>query len=75
MLQYGLIKVWYTTIDKGTLGWNIFGWVHFFTNFTDLRYVKTGLLIIGKIVNIILGPIERRDTRGSAYTVVFQKEK
>ena len=75
MRSCGLKTVWSTTTDKGTLGWNIFGWEHFFAHISDLRYVKTGLVFIGKIVNIILGPIERRNTRGSAYTAVFQKEK
>jgi hypothetical protein len=75
MQSYGLKTLWYTTTDKGTLGWNIFGWEHFFTNFTNLRYIKSGLAIIGKIANILFGPIERRGTRGSAYTAVFQKEK
>ena len=71
----GLRQVWSTTVDKGTLGWNTFGWVYFFTNFTNLRYIKTGLAIIGRITSIILGPIERMKGLGSAYTVVFQKEK
>jgi 2-polyprenyl-3-methyl-5-hydroxy-6-metoxy-1,4-benzoquinol methylase len=75
MLSLGLRPIWSSTTDNGTLGWNIFGWVHFFTNITNLRYIKTGLAIIGRITSIILGPIERLKGLGSAYTVVFQKEK
>lgn len=75
MSSLGLRCIWSTTVDKGTLGWNSFGWVYFFSNFTNLRFIKTGLAIIGRIVSIILEPIERINGLGSAYTVVFQKEK
>ncbi len=75
MLSLGLKPVWSTTKDTGTLGWNTFGWIYFFTNFTNLRYIRTGLAIIGRITSIILGPIERMKGLGSAYTVVYQKER
>jgi len=75
MQSYGLKTVWSTTTDKGTLGWNLFGWMHFFAHMTELRYIKTALVTVSKIVSIILGPIERMKGLGSAYTVVFQKEK
>jgi 2-polyprenyl-3-methyl-5-hydroxy-6-metoxy-1,4-benzoquinol methylase len=74
MLSLELKPVWSTTTDKGTLGWNTFGWMYFFTNFTNLRFIKTELAIIGRIMSIILGPIERMKGLGSAYTVVYQKE-
>ena len=75
MQSLGLKPVWSTTTDVGTLGWNIFGWIYFFSNFTNLRYLKTGLTMIGRIVSIILKPIERLNGFGSAYTIVFHKEK
>jgi 2-polyprenyl-3-methyl-5-hydroxy-6-metoxy-1,4-benzoquinol methylase len=75
MMAFGMIPIWSTTKDQGTLGWNAFGWVRFFNNLTDLRYVKTGLDIAGKLMSIILGPLERMDGLGSAYTVVFRKEQ
>ena len=61
MQSLGLKTVWSTTTDEGTLGWNTFGWVYFFTNFTNLRYTKTGLGIIGRIMSLILSPIERHE--------------
>ncbi len=75
LLSLGLRPVWSTTTDRGTLGWNTFGWVQFLTNFTNLRYFKTGLAIIGRLISIILGPVERMNGLGSAYTGVYQKGK
>jgi 2-polyprenyl-3-methyl-5-hydroxy-6-metoxy-1,4-benzoquinol methylase len=75
MLSLGLKNIWSSTNDKGTLGWNTFGWMYFFTNITNLRYIRTGLAILGRIMSIVMGPIERMNGRGSAYTVVYQKEK
>jgi len=74
-LSLGLKPIWSTTKDIGTLGWNAFGWVYFFTNFSKLRYIKTRLASIGKIMSIILSPIERMRDLGSAYTVVYKKEE
>ena len=75
MQSYGLIKVWSSTTDKGTLGWNTFGWVYFLTNLSNSRYGKTMLALIGRIVSILLAPIERMKGLGSAYTVVYRREK
>jgi 2-polyprenyl-3-methyl-5-hydroxy-6-metoxy-1,4-benzoquinol methylase len=75
MLSFGLKPLWSTTTDKGTLGWNTFGWMYFFTNITNRRYIRTGLGIVGRILSHILSPIERINGLGSAYTVVFRKEQ
>jgi hypothetical protein len=75
MTALGMKQIWSTTKDHGTLGWNAFGWVHFFNNITSLRYVKNGLDIAGKLTSIVLGPLERMDSLGSAFTVVFKKEQ
>jgi len=75
MQSLGLNTVWSTTTDVGTLGWNAFGWEYFFGNFTNLRYVKTWLAFMGRLLSILLGPIERMKGLGSAYTVVYQREK
>ncbi len=74
----GLETVWTTTTDKGALGWNLFGWQYFFANFVnahDGSVLKRGLRFAGKIVSKLVGPIERRDGLGSAYTAVFRKEE
>lgn len=74
MQSLGFKAVWSTTIDQGTLGWNMFGWMYLFSNVTSLCYIKTGLAIIGRIVSRLLSPIERMNRLGSAYTIIFQKE-
>ena len=75
LLSLGFKPVLSTTKDQGTLGWNTFGWIYFFANFTNSPYIKSRLGIFGNIVSIIMGPLERINGFGSAYTVVFQKDK
>lgn len=75
MLSLGLKSVWSTSSDKGTLECNTFGWVYFFLHLTNLHMIKILSGIIGRKVSIMLRPIERMNDRGSAYTVVFQKER
>jgi SAM-dependent methyltransferase len=70
----GLTAVWATTTDKGTLGWNIFGWEVFFANISNQRLIKRRFSKLGKLISKIVRPIERMTDRGSAYTAVFKKE-
>lgn len=62
-----------TTTDKGSLGWNTFGWEFFFTNLSSNRQVKRALRLIGRFASLLFSPIERMEGKGSAYTVVFRK--
>lgn len=62
-----------TTTDKGSLGWNTFGWEFFFTNLSSNRQTKRVLRLIGRFASLLLGPIERMEGKGSAYTMVFRK--
>lgn len=71
----GLTPVWSTTNDKGALGWNGFGWITFFSNLSSSGSTSRILNIIGRIVSIVMSPADRREGRGSAYTVVFRKER
>ncbi|MFZ2959387.1 MAG: methyltransferase domain-containing protein [Candidatus Ozemobacteraceae bacterium] len=71
----GFKTVLLTTTDKGSLGWNGFGWEQFFSNFCSLRYINRILRMIGRVVSIVMKPIERVEGRGSAYTLVLKKEK
>ncbi len=75
MKRRGLETLWTTTSDKGTLGWNVFGWQFFLINLfrTGNRYLARALRLAGKIIGKFFSPIERRDGLGSAYTVVFKK--
>lgn len=64
---------WYSTKDKGAMGWNVFGWVKFFSGFSDNKYLKFALSKIGILVAFVLSPIEQMDRNGSTYTMVFRK--
>lgn len=71
----GLKCVFLTTTDKGSLGWNSFGWAVSFNNFFRGRFVRYAARYAGRIFTKLLIPIERGGLRGSAYTAVFQKER
>jgi len=73
--QLGMIPLFVTTTDRGSLGWNYFGWAMSLANFSSIRNVSKGLRLAGSIVGRILAPIERAEGRGSAYTAVFRKER
>ena len=62
-----------TTTDKGSLGWNTFGWEFFFANLSSQSYIKKALRLAGRLVSLLFSPIERMEGRGSAYTMVFRK--
>ena len=62
-----------TTRDEGSLGWNTFGWEFFFGNLSSHKHVKRVLNRIGRLAAWILAPIESREGKGSAYTMVFKK--
>lgn len=63
-----------TTTDRGSIGWNTFGWEFFFSNLTSQVHIKRALRMVGKLVSLLLGPLERREGMGSAYTLIFRKE-
>ena len=63
-----------TTTDKGSIGWNIFGWEFFFTNFSSNSFIKRVLRLIGRLTSILFGPIENIEYKGSAYTIIFRKK-
>jgi 2-polyprenyl-3-methyl-5-hydroxy-6-metoxy-1,4-benzoquinol methylase len=69
----GLKPIWSTTTDKGSFGWNSFGWINFFVNFSWSPIASRILKLIGEIVSIIMRPMDRREGHGSAYTLVFRK--
>jgi 2-polyprenyl-3-methyl-5-hydroxy-6-metoxy-1,4-benzoquinol methylase len=75
MESLGLRTVLFTTTDKGSLGWNIFGWEFFLANLCSLPGIRQGLRVLGKIVGVVMSPIERVEGKGSACTLVFRKEK
>ncbi|MDO8412819.1 MAG: hypothetical protein Q7S51_03395, partial [Gallionellaceae bacterium] len=63
-----------TTTDRGSLGWNTFGWEYFFANWSSQPLLKKALRLTGRFISLLFSPIERMEGRGSAYTVVFRKD-
>lgn len=70
----GLECVFLTTKDRGSLGWNSFGWTVSLKNFFKYQPFKYVAHLAGRLLTQVLIPIERSGRRGSAYTVVFQKK-
>lgn len=62
-----------TTTDRGSIGWNTFGWEFFFANLTSQSFIKKILRRVGRLVGFILGGFENKEGKGCAYTVVFRK--
>lgn len=73
MEHLGMKTEWVTTRDKGSLGWNTFGWEFLFSNLSSHRHLKRVLHRVGRLVAWLLSPIERLEGKGSAYTMVFKK--
>lgn len=73
MASLGMKSEFVTTRDVGGLGWNIFGWEFFFGNLCSVPYINRALRLVGRFVGGVLGPLERREGIGSAYTAVFRK--
>jgi hypothetical protein len=70
----GLKRSLFTTTDKGSLGWNSFGWEQFLANLCHVRYITTILRMIGRPVSFIMQRFEKTEGKGSAYTLIFKKE-
>lgn len=73
MGKLGMRLEWVTTTDEGSLGWNTFGWEFFFSNLSSNKQIKRVLHRVGRLVAWFMAPIERREGKGSAYTMVFKK--
>ncbi len=73
MLQSKINLVFKTTSDSDSLGWNSFGWCWSLANLTTQPVLKKALFTLGRVITKIMQPIERRGTRGSTYTLVFQR--
>lgn len=75
MESLGFKTAFFTTTDKGSLGWNRFGWEHFFSNLCSLKLINITLKLIGRVVSVLTSPIEDIEGKGSAYTLIFVKER
>jgi SAM-dependent methyltransferase len=62
-----------TTRDPGSLGWNRFGWEHTLMNRFAGRAPRRVAAKVGRLLAAALYPLESREGRGAAYTIVLQK--
>lgn len=73
MATLGLAIELVTTTDEGGLGWNYFGWDYFFSNLCMYAKINRILRKFGRMVARLVGPIEKKEGKGSAYTMIFRK--
>lgn len=73
MATLGMTVELVTTTDEGGLGWNVFGWEYFFSNLCGRPRINRILRKIGRMVARLVGTIEKKEGKGSAYTMVFRK--
>ncbi|MGO9956929.1 MAG: methyltransferase domain-containing protein [Solirubrobacteraceae bacterium] len=71
--ELGLEAVLLTTLDAGTLAWNHFGWRESLAGFAQGRYVRFGLRLLGSLLARAMAPLDRRELRGSTYTLVLRR--
>ena len=62
-----------TTNDQGGIDQNAFGWKYFFRRKISHGNMRKALSKVGRLAAWMLGPIERIEGKGSAYTMVFRK--
>lgn len=73
MEQLGMKVEWITTGDEGSVRCNVGGWELSFINLSSYRYIKQILHRIGRLAAWLFAPLERREGKGSAYTMVFKR--
>ena len=73
MQTLGLSSLLLTTTDKGSIGWNSFGWSASLKNFFTNPAVRSTAHFAGRALAKLFIPVERSGWRGSAYTAIFQK--
>jgi SAM-dependent methyltransferase len=75
MRKSGFTAVYMTMTDPGGIGWNMFGWQYSLSNFARLGFIKNVLFLVGAVLARIMAPFEVNDYAGSAYTLIFRKER
>ena len=69
----GLQPAWMSTDDEGARGWNQFGWEQALSNLATSQKAKQRLRGLGRWIARRAERWDRREGRGSAYTVIFRK--
>ena len=69
----GLETALVTTRDKGSLGWNGFGWEYTLMNRFRSGFARRVAALAGRVTAVAAYPLEAREGQGAAYTVVLRK--
>jgi len=69
----GLECILLTTRDKGSLGWNVFGWEYSFMNMFRRPLLRRFAFLVGRLTALVLRAFDNREGNGAAYTIVFRK--
>ena len=75
MRRAGFSAARITMIDSGGIGWNKFGWQYSLKNLSQSDFLKGFLFVLGSVLARIMTPFEENDRAGTAYTIVFTKER
>lgn len=75
LARLGLQPKLVTATDRGSLGWNMFGWQFSLANLLRLRPLTRVARIAGSLVTWLLIPFERTGLNGSAYTLIMGKDQ
>src|ERR1700687_6428 len=71
--EFGLEKVYLTSDDSDARSWNRFGWQRLLMNRFTANFMQRVMFVLGYAVSIVMAPFDRKDFRGSAYTIIFRK--
>ena len=69
----GLECVHDTTTDRDARRWNRFGWQRLLMNQVPGKWPGRAAYVAGTAVGTMTAPLESRDPKGSAYTLVFRR--
>ncbi len=70
----GVEETWATTDDPGARQWNDYGWRYSLVRQAGAGRVGRRLHRLAALAGSLLAPWERREGRGSTYTLVFRRE-
>jgi hypothetical protein len=71
--ELGLEQVYLTSNDRDARSWNRFGWQRLLMNRFASKFMQRLMFAFGYGLNFLMGPLDRRDFKGSAYTIIFRK--
>lgn len=62
------------TADEDGVSWSTFDWSCYLANFGSNRASRRALRMVGAAISIFAGGFERAGERGSAYTIILEKD-